>query len=495
MKRVVSLLLAIVAFCSCGVTVFAADGEAAATAGLDNFTESKEYPEGKFTDVPSDAWYLRYVKSAYAMDLFKGKTETTFVPDGNVTVAQSIVLAARIHSVYYTGTAAFASSKPWYQSCLDYAIANGIVKTGEFSDFSRAATRAEVAGLFARAFPAEALAEINTVAFSAIPDVTIADPYGEEIYTLYRAGVVIGSDDIGTFRPNTSIRRSHVAAMIVRMAVADERLGVVLTEAATLPDTYRRGEARGVTTFYHATTSFPVASGLPKLTDAEIDWLIATEDYRLIADSITTLADCVNYYVRADFQSINSDCYKTFWFTHSCGQQIMAQRGGYCGGMCNATNYILRGDYEQILYNLVDGHVQMLFYIDGLYYLVNPADYARAEGAYWVDSWGGIYNGMIFCAEDIQTIADSMVETGWTTYRFQTYESTGDMFPQARTMEDPNVWIYPQGTEVTDWLGYDIYYAAPGDKIFPSSTGPYWEAPPHDWTTGEDWCENCQSGV
>ena len=365
-------------------------------------------------------------------------------------------------------------------------MAAGIISGKEFSDYNKSATRAEVAYILARALPAEALEQINTVVFSAIPDVTMADQYGEEIYMLYRAGIVGGSGNDRSYNPNQNIRRSEFAAIAVRMAETVQRQHFSMAEAAPLPDTFKRGNERGVTTIYHATTSVPEATGLPKLTDAEIDWLIATEDYRLIADSITTLADCVNYFVRADFKGVFSD-HGNYWFTHRSGQQVMAMRGGYCGAMCNATAYILKGDYEELGYNLVDGHVQMYMKIDGLYYLLNPADYAWIEGAYWVDGWlHGIYSGMIICADSLQTIADSMVEHGYTKYRFQTYISPGDMFPQRPTHEDPNVWVYPTGTTVTDWLGYEVRYMEPD---FREATQFPWggELPTIDWTTGEDW--------
>ena len=93
----------------------AANAEAPENTGsLDNFKKGASYPAGKFTDVPSNAWYIESVKAGYEYGLVKGSSETTFNPSGNMTVAEAVTLAARLHSIYYTGKADFAQGKPWY---------------------------------------------------------------------------------------------------------------------------------------------------------------------------------------------------------------------------------------------------------------------------------------------------------------------------------------------------------------------------------------------
>ena len=44
------------------------------------------------------------------------------------------------------------------------------------------------------------------------------------IYQLYRAGVLSGNDDAGTFRPNAPITRAEVASVLVRMADPNTRI-------------------------------------------------------------------------------------------------------------------------------------------------------------------------------------------------------------------------------------------------------------------------------
>ena len=119
--------------------------------GLQNFTISNQYTEGQFSDVPTIEWFSSNVATAYELGLMKGTTATTFNPKGNVSVAESIVLACRLHSIYNMGTADFQQGSPWYQVYVDYAVSNNIVKANEYTNYTASATRAQFASILASA--------------------------------------------------------------------------------------------------------------------------------------------------------------------------------------------------------------------------------------------------------------------------------------------------------------------------------------------------------
>lgn len=52
-----------------------------------------------FTDVAEDAWYADAVALCYETGLFKGRTQTSFDPQGSLTAAELTVLSARLYSV------------------------------------------------------------------------------------------------------------------------------------------------------------------------------------------------------------------------------------------------------------------------------------------------------------------------------------------------------------------------------------------------------------
>lgn len=243
-KKIVSLVLVLC------MSLTVAPLSAFAAESLSNFRAVNEYTEGMFSDVSSTAWYADSVKAAYEYDLVKG-SGNGFNPLGTMTIAEAVTLASRLHSIYYVGEAKFVQGQPWYQVYVDYAVSNGIIKAGEYADYSKDITRAQFAKIFASALPEKALKAINNIYGDNIPDVpktpSTAD-YRNQVALLYRAGVLTGSDEYGTFKPNSEISRSEVATIVTRMANESLRksfalAGVVRPKSISLSDmTLKTGE-------------------------------------------------------------------------------------------------------------------------------------------------------------------------------------------------------------------------------------------------------------
>ena len=70
--------------------------------------------------------------------------------------------------------------------------------------------------------PEEALEAVNDV--KSIPDVPTTHPQAEAIYRLFRAGVMVGTDLSGTFRPENSLTRAEAAAVVLRMTDPQRRV-------------------------------------------------------------------------------------------------------------------------------------------------------------------------------------------------------------------------------------------------------------------------------
>ena len=113
---------------------------------------------------------------------------------------------------------------------MDYAIDNGLIESayGNYTaaQMNSAVTRAEFVHIFHAA--TDDLREMNTVADNAIPDVKTGDAFAAEIYDLYRAGILTGSDVNGTFHPTDSIKRSEVATILIRMYDSSVRRSITL---------------------------------------------------------------------------------------------------------------------------------------------------------------------------------------------------------------------------------------------------------------------------
>ena len=196
-----------------------------------HFPKVSVYVQGQFTDVPAAQWFTQNVAGAVEFGLMKGNTASTFNPYGDVTLAETITMAARIHSIYTTGAESFDQSvgDVWYQVYLNYAYQNGIIGYSLYSgNVQEKATRAQYAEIFANALPDEALAAKNSVPDAAIPDVTMQDYYAGAVYKLYRAGILAGGDANGTFSPLTYITRAESATVVARMADSDNRMSFSL---------------------------------------------------------------------------------------------------------------------------------------------------------------------------------------------------------------------------------------------------------------------------
>ncbi|WP_294553454.1 S-layer homology domain-containing protein [uncultured Pseudoflavonifractor sp.] len=204
-------------------------GAAFAAESMDNFKAGRTYADGQFTDVSPGSWYAGSVENAYELGLVSGTSQTTFDPNGSITVGSALALACRLHSIYYTGAADFVQGSPWYQVYVDYAVENGIIADGRYSDYNAAATRRQFAAILAQALPESALTAINEIEAGAIPDVAVGSSDYEAVYALYRAGVLTGSDKQGSFLPEATIDRASVAAIVARMALPGQRQSITLT--------------------------------------------------------------------------------------------------------------------------------------------------------------------------------------------------------------------------------------------------------------------------
>lgn len=146
-----------------------------------------------------------------------------FSPNGTLTIAEGVTIAARIYE-NLNGKAIPDADGEWYAKYVNYAIANGFLKDGRYEDYERTIKRSEMAELLADV--CGELPAINTV--ESLPDVGEGSSYGKKVFKLYRAGILTGNDNYGTFAPDSKLLRSEISAMAVRIALADKRVPEIL---------------------------------------------------------------------------------------------------------------------------------------------------------------------------------------------------------------------------------------------------------------------------
>ena len=186
-----------------------------------------------FKDVSTSDWFYKYVNSAYQKGLIDGMTKDTYAPDESLTVAQAIKLSAALYQKMNKGEAALYNGEVnWYDPYVAYAVSKGIIEE-KYLSYSAAqmnapVSRQEFVHILYGSCAAYGYATCNSVPDNSIPDVKMGSAYASEIYEFYRAGILTGSDAAGTFYPTSTIKRSEVAAILVRMYDKEARCYVSL---------------------------------------------------------------------------------------------------------------------------------------------------------------------------------------------------------------------------------------------------------------------------
>ena len=156
-------------------------------------------------------------------------------PADNITVAEGISVAARMHAAAYSGTIPSADGE-WYQAYVNYGMSNGLIKNGQFDSYTRELKRYELAQIIAAVFPS--LETVNDL--ERIPDVSVTEPYEQDVLYLYNAGVLAGVDSYGTFYPFDSVKRSELSAITQRATDIGRRVvkDFDIVPARTFTDAY-----------------------------------------------------------------------------------------------------------------------------------------------------------------------------------------------------------------------------------------------------------------
>ncbi|MDR2665060.1 MAG: trypsin-like peptidase domain-containing protein [Oscillospiraceae bacterium] len=215
-KTFVFLLAAALALSGAGLR---RQGAWAAPSGA---TPVREYSGALFADVGEGSWYAPYIKTAYEYALMDGKREGAFDPDGGLTAAEAIKLAVTLHMMYFDKELVLGGSETQLAAYTEAAIGWGITEPLA-GGYEAPATRAQFAELIRNALPPEEYAPIGAAADYCIPDVSPAERGGAAVYALYRAGILVGDDEYGLFRPEDAITRAQAAEIAARAAVAGYR--------------------------------------------------------------------------------------------------------------------------------------------------------------------------------------------------------------------------------------------------------------------------------
>ena len=213
MRKLISLLLALVMIVSLCVPVFAEP-------------DPDEIELVTFTDVKESAWYYESVTLAATAGIVNGVGNGKFDPNGTVTRGQLVTMLYRIAGgddeleVEFKGT--FSDVKPdqYYSNAVEWAADWGIVNgvgNGKF-DPNGKITREQLATILYRTVEEpEVSSNLNS-----FPDSKKVSSYARNamIWAL-ESGIMTGSKDAGTIylRPQNTATRAEAATMLIRFII------------------------------------------------------------------------------------------------------------------------------------------------------------------------------------------------------------------------------------------------------------------------------------
>jgi len=180
--------------------------------------------EERFSDVKNGDWFYSFVEKVCEAGWMTGKGDGVFDPKGNLSLAEVMVLASRLHADH-SGKEISAVEGAWYMPYYTYCVSNGILGSEELGveDLSRAATRYEMVSLLDRAAEKSKTAGgLNTVSDGFIPDLAEQDELGEVVYRWYRAGILTG-DTQHKFNGPNNITRAEVSVILCQLLGLVER--------------------------------------------------------------------------------------------------------------------------------------------------------------------------------------------------------------------------------------------------------------------------------
>lgn len=169
-----------------------------------------------FEDVGEDDWFYDYVQRAYNFGFINGRSEALFCPYENLTVAEALKLADMLFINIMKLDTAPENGEPWYMPYVEFAKSYNILDK-DFANYNAPITRRDFVHIFYNAIPPQNLFEYIEVQNGTLPDIAQAEPYYNEIYSFYRAGILTGKKADLSFCPDDSILRSEVCAVLIRI--------------------------------------------------------------------------------------------------------------------------------------------------------------------------------------------------------------------------------------------------------------------------------------
>ncbi len=166
-----------------------------------------------FNDVKKSDWYYNHVTKLITLQITSGYTDGTFRPNSSVTRAEFVTFLCKSTGLVQIDGYTYSDTKnSWAKKWISAAVNNNIIDKGANFNPNKAITRQEAVEMLCRAL-------------NLLEDVSMKSPFADTTANLgysntaYKEFLMVGSlkDGKRYFYPNTDLKRSEVAAIIVNL--------------------------------------------------------------------------------------------------------------------------------------------------------------------------------------------------------------------------------------------------------------------------------------
>ncbi len=183
-------------------------------------------PVTSFSDIPTSHWGHTEIMKAVDKGLFSGTTTPvngvgTFEPAAPMTRAMFLVVVNRALGL---PTEEIPGAN-WADGGINSLIQNGVIKDDDFNKaYSSPMTRQEMAYVLGSAMQYTGETLNANIGMQRIPDYSeIHDNYTDEVIIAYSNGLIAGTDDKGTFKPEETLNRAQAATVLIRLVDKSSR--------------------------------------------------------------------------------------------------------------------------------------------------------------------------------------------------------------------------------------------------------------------------------
>ena len=187
-----------------------------------DYAENVDLPEAEADGEQVAAWLEDYVLAAEQAGLTQSGSTLSY--SDSLTLAETVTLAARAHSLFTVGGVDFQaeSGESWYTPYVKYLKQNQILNYD--LDYQEAATRDQYVSLLYAAVPSDMeLEQLNSaIRFADASD--IDDRLAASV--LYQSGVLTGVEESDGvyFYPDSLITRGEAIALVARLVLPELRI-------------------------------------------------------------------------------------------------------------------------------------------------------------------------------------------------------------------------------------------------------------------------------